>query len=80
MSITINLGKAKDIGHDIRRQQRAAEFAPLDKVIAARIPGTDIDALEAERQAVREKYAEVQASIEAAQTPDEIKAALQEVI
>jgi hypothetical protein len=80
MSITINLDKAKAIGHDIRRQQRAAEFAPLDQVIAARIPGADIDALEAERQAIREKYAEVQASIEAAQTPDEIQAALQEVI
>ena len=78
MSITINLDKVKDIGHDIRRQQRAAEFAPLDKVIAARIPGADIDALEAERQAIRAKYAEVQASIEAAQTPDEIKAALEE--
>ena len=76
MSITINLDKAKAIGHDIRRQQRAAEFAPLDKVIAARIPGADIDALEAERQAIRDKYAEVQVSIEAAQTPDEIKMAL----
>jgi len=80
MSITINLDKAKAIGHDMRRQQRAAEFAPLDQQIAARIPGADIDALEAERQAIREKYAEVQVSIEAAQTPDEIKAALQEVI
>ena len=80
MSININLDKAKAIGHDIRRQQRAVEFAPIDKMIAARIPGADIDALEAERQAIREKYAEVQASIEAAQTPDEIQAALQEVI
>jgi len=80
MSIGINLGKAKAIAHDLRRQQRAAEFAPLDKAIATRIPGADIDALEAERQAIREKYAEVQASIEAAQTPDEIQAALQEVI
>ena len=76
MSIIINLDKAKAIGHDIRRQQRAAEFAPLDQVIAARIPGADFDALEAERQAIRDKYAEVQVSIEAAQTPDEIKVAL----
>ena len=76
--ITINLDKAKAIGHDIRRQQRAAEFAPLDQQIAARIPGADFDALEAERQAIRDKYAEVQVSIEAAQTPDEIKAALEE--
>ena len=76
MSIIINLDKAKAIGHDIRRQQRAAEFAPLDQQIAARIPGADFDALEAERQAIRDKYAEVQVSIEAAQTPDEIKVAL----
>jgi hypothetical protein len=80
MSIIINLDKAKAIGHDIRRQQRAAEFAPLDQVIAARIPGADPEVIEEQRQAIREKYAEVQASIEAAQTPDEIKAALQEVI
>ena len=76
MSITINLDKAKAIGHDIRRQQRAAEFAPLDQQIAARIPGADFDALEAERQAIRDKYAAVQVSIEAAATPDEIKMAL----
>ena len=76
MSITINLDKAKAIGHDIRRQQRAAEFAPLDQQIAARIPGADFDALEAERQAIRDKYAEVQVSIEAAATPEEIKVAL----
>ena len=76
MTITINLDKAKAIGHDIRRQQRAAEFAPLDQQIAARIPGADFDALEAERQAIRDKYAAVQVSIEAAATPDEIKMAL----
>lgn len=78
--ISIDLDKAKAIGHDIRRQKRAEEFAPLDKVIAARIPGADIEKLEAERQAIREKYAEVQAAINAAESPDEIKAALQEVI
>lgn len=78
--ITIDLDKAKAIGHDIRRAKRAEEFAPLDKVIAARIPGADIDKLEAERQAIREKYADVQAAINAAESPDEIKAALQEVI
>ena len=27
--ITINLDKAKTISHDIRRQKRAEEFAPL---------------------------------------------------
>jgi hypothetical protein len=80
MSIIVNLDKAKAIAHDLRRQQRALEFAPLDQVIAARIPGTDPEVIEEKREAIREKYAEVQASIEAAQTPDEIQAALQEVI
>jgi hypothetical protein len=80
MSIIINLDKAKAIGHDIRRQQRAAEFKPFDEIIAKQIPVISATGAEALRQAIREKYAEVQASIEAAQTPDEIQAALQEVI
>lgn len=70
------MGMAKDIGHNIRRQLRAAEFEPLDQVIAAQIPGTDFSAVEAERQAIRDKYAAVQDRINAAATPDEIKAAL----
>lgn len=74
--ITINLDKAKTIAHDMRRQARSEEFAPLDKVIAAQIPGTDFAAAEAERQAIRDKYAAVQAAIDAASSPEEIKAAL----
>ena len=77
MTITINLDKAKAIGHDIRRAKRAEEFAPLDQQIAARIPGADFDALEADRQAIRERYAEAQVAINAAKSPDEIKAALE---
>lgn len=74
--IAINIDKAKTIGHDIRRAARAAEFAPLDEVIAKQIPGTDAQAVEAQRQAVRDKYAAIQADIDAASTVDEIKAAL----
>ena len=77
MSIIINLDKAKSIGHDIRRQQRAAEFAPLDQVIAARIPGATIEEVEAKRQKIRNKYAEMQGAINAAETPEQIKAALE---
>lgn len=76
MSITINMDKAKAVGHDIRRAKRAEEFAPLDAEIMKQIPGTDATAVEAERQAIREKYAVVQTEIAAAQTPDEIKQAL----
>jgi len=80
MSIIVNLDKAKAIAHDLRRQQRALEFAPLDQVIAARIPGTDPEVIEEMREAIREKYADIQIAINAAETPDEIKAAIQEVI
>lgn len=77
--IVINIDKAKAIGHDMRRDARAAEFAPLDEVIAKQIPGTDAQAVEAQRQAVRDKYAVIQADIDAASTVEEIKAALPNV-
>ena len=76
MSITINMDKAKTIGHEIRRAKRAVEFDPLDAEIAKQIPGTDMAAVEAERQVIRDKYAVVQTQIDAATTPDEIKTAL----
>ena len=73
--ITINLTKAKDIAHDKRRAARTAEFAPLD--IKATIP-SEAAAAEAARQAIREKYATLQAQMDAAQTADELKALLPE--
>ena len=76
MSITVNMDKAKTIGHEIRRAKRADEFAPLDAEIAKQIPRTDMAAVEAQRQAIREKYAVVQTQIDAATTPEEIKVAL----
>jgi hypothetical protein len=74
--IRINLDKAKTIAHDVRRQARAAEFEPHDKVIATQIPGADAAVAEAARAAIRAKYANMQTQIDAADTPDEIKAAL----
>jgi len=74
MGLVIDIDKAKAIGHDMRRAARAEEFKPYDEAIAKQIPGTD--GAEIARQAIREKYAAVQADIDAAETPDEIKAAL----
>lgn len=71
--ITINVDKAKGIAHEIRRSERAKEFAPLD--VQATVPALAEQA-EASRQAIREKYAAMQVGIDAAQTPDEIKATL----
>ena len=73
--ITINIDKAKGIAHDKRRAAREAEFKPYDDAIAKQIPG-QVDGAEAQRQAIREKYAAIQQSIDAATTPDEIKTAL----
>jgi hypothetical protein len=74
MGLVIDIDKAKAIGHDMRRAARAEEFKPYDDAIAKQIPGTD--GAEIARQAIREKYAAIQTSIDAAATPDEIKAAL----
>lgn len=71
--IKINIDKAKQIGHDMRRAKRAEEFAPLD--IQATIPAKAEEA-ETARQIIRDKYAAIQSQIDAAETSDEIKQAL----
>ena len=71
-----DIDKCKAIGHDKRRQQRAEEFAPFDEIIAKQIPGADATAAEDARQAIRDKYAAIQVEIDAAEDPDQIKAAL----
>lgn len=71
--ITINLDKAKDIAHDKRRAAREEEFKPYDEVIMKQIPGNDAVVAEAERQKIRDKYAEMQDDIDSASTPEELK-------
>ena len=73
--ITINIGKAKVIAHDIRRTARTIEFKPYDEAIAKQIPG-QMEGAEAARQAIREKYAAMQTAIDAATTVEEIKAVI----
>lgn len=74
--ITVNITKAKAIAHDVRRAARAEEFKPLDEVIMKQIPNTDVQAVEVERQAVRDKYAAMQAAIDSAATVEQIKEVL----
>jgi hypothetical protein len=74
--ININIEKAKAVAHVIRRATREKEFAPLDAMIMKQIPDKDAQAAESARQIIREKYASIQSNIDAAATPDEIKAAL----
>ena len=74
--ITINVDKAKAIAHEKRRAARAEEFKPHDEVIMKQIPGISSAVAEEARAAIRAKYANMQDDIDAAATPDEIKAAL----
>jgi hypothetical protein len=78
MGLVIDIDKAKAIGHDMRRAARTEEFKPYDEAIAKQIPG-QIEGAEEARQAVRDKYAAIQTNIDAATTPEEIKAALEGV-
>lgn len=69
--IKVNLEKARQIGHDIRRKAREIEFGPHDALIAKQIPGAAA-AAEAERQKIREKYAIIQSQIDSAQNVDSL--------
>jgi hypothetical protein len=72
-----DIDKCKAIGHDIRRAQREAEFAPFDAIIMKQIPGNSAVEAEASRQEIRFKYALIQDAINVAETTDEIKSALE---
>lgn len=68
--IVINIDKAKNITHELRRAKRSEEFAPLD--VKATIP-SEAAAAEAARQAIRDKYTAIQSQIDTAATPEELK-------
>jgi hypothetical protein len=74
--INHDLDKCKSIGHNIRRQKRSEEFAPLDEIIAKKIPGQSLTDVEAKRQEIRDRYSRIQTNIDAANSPEEIKATL----
>jgi hypothetical protein len=74
--ITVNLTKAKAITHDARRTARAAEFAPLD--IKATIPSEAV-AAEASRAVIRNKYADIQVSIENATDVATLKSIIEQL-
>jgi hypothetical protein len=72
--IRINIDKAKAIAHDVRRVKRTEEVAPLD--VKATIP-SEAAAAEAARQEIRERYADMQQQIDAAQSTDQLKAIIE---
>lgn len=72
-----DLYRCREIGHQIRRKKREAEFAPYDSVIAKQIPGSDFVEAETARQEIRDRYAQIQTEIDVAASPDEIKTILE---
>lgn len=74
--IKINFDKAKNFCHERRRIAREKEFAPYDNVIAKQIPGQSAEEAELARQIIREKYANIQIEIDAAQSLEELKTIL----
>ena len=62
---------AKEITHERRRAARSAEFAPLD--VEATIP-SKAEAAETARKAIRTKYDDMQTTIDACTTANELKA------
>lgn len=70
----VDMAKGKEIAHAKRRAKRSAEFATLD--VEATIPAKANEA-EAKRQMVRDKHAEIQGDIDAATTPEQLKAIIE---
>lgn len=62
--IKIDITKAKNIAHDIRRKLREQEFSPLDNKIAKQIPGVNFSEIEMQREMIREKYHIIQKEID----------------
>ncbi len=72
--IKVNIAKAQDIAHDMRRAARSVEFAPRD--IKATIPSEAVAAEEA-RSVIPIKYDILQASIAASTDVDMLKTIVQ---
>ena len=73
MSINVNIDKAKNIAHNLRRKKRDNLFAPYDNIIMKQIPGNDYNVAEQARADIRAADSIVQENINSATTPEEIK-------
>ena len=71
--VDTDLATAKEIAHEKRRKARDREFEPLDRL--ATIPSR-AEEVEAQRQAIRDKYAALQTAIDSAASVEQLKAAL----
>jgi len=71
--VKINLPKAKELVHTLRRAKREQEFKPHDDIVMKQIPGFDLTDVEKERENIRQKYWGIQEDIDACKSSDELK-------
>lgn len=74
--ISINLEKARNIAHSVRRQLRDEEMKPFDDIVAKQIPGNSAQAAESKRQTVRQKYAVGQQQLDSCSSVQELEEVL----
>lgn len=77
--ISINLEKARNIAHSVRRKMRDEEMKPFDDIIAKQIPGNSFQQTESQREVIRKKYEAVQRKIDSASSAQELENILKQL-
>jgi hypothetical protein len=77
--IKINLNKAKEISHQIRRSKREEEMKPFDDIIAKQIPGASAQQAESQREIIRKKYEKIQNKLDLCISVTELENILKQV-
>lgn len=77
ITIELDLDKAKELTHQVRRQARALELKQYD--IEATVPSLSEQA-EADRQVIRDKYATIQDNIDNAEDVESLEIILKELV
>ncbi len=73
--VEVDVVKAKETVHDMRRDKREEEFKPLDKSMVIHILDTAKSTpIELERKKVRDKYADIQTDIDNCADEAELRA------
>ena len=75
--VVVDVTRAKEIAHNIRRYYRTEEMKPYDDIIAKQIPGEDATDAEAQRVLIRTKYATKQTEIDACTTVEELETTIE---
>lgn len=73
--VVVDMTVAKTVAHDLRRARREQLLEPLDRLATSPVAAIKNKAMD-DKQAILDADAPVQAAIDAATTPEQIKAAI----